>query len=115
MAEFFRGLIEGEAHATTDVENMMRPAVTARFALHRVDAVTWEIRDARLPTYAARTIAHIAIADNDEVEVIWSAPLPLPTTYATPSDALHSLEHWSDSAPGSTKPVFIPAFPPPAR
>lgn len=99
---------------TGDTEPAKRAATTPRFVLHPIDDVTWEIRDARMPDFAARTVAHVAMGDNDEVEVIWSAPLPLPTTYATPNDALDSLEYWSESEPGSTKPVSIPAFPPPA-
>ena len=94
---------------------MTDTAITHRFALHRIDEVTWEIRDSRLPVYAARPVAHITISDDDQVEVIWAAPLPLPVTYATLEDALGSLEDWAHRQPGVTKPIPIPHFPPPAH
>lgn len=96
-----------------NAETMSGTATSGRFGLHRIDELTWEIREVRLPTYAARPVAHVTVSEDDEVEVIWSAPLPLPTTFATPSDALDSLEFWSGSSPGSTKPILIPHYPPP--
>jgi hypothetical protein len=84
-----------------------------RFALHRIDDSRWVIRDARLPEFAARPIAHITMFEDDDVEVIWSSPLPLPVVFATPEDAVSSLEQWSRGRTGSTKPIPIPHFPPP--
>ena len=94
---------------------MTYPSFTQRFALHRVDEDTWVIRDAHIPDYAARPVAHITVTDDDQVEVIWSAPLPLPVTFATLADALDSLEDWTRRQRGATKPTPIPHFPPPTH
>jgi hypothetical protein len=94
---------------------MSDTTITHRFALHRIDQVTWEIRDSRLPAYASLPVAHISVGDDDQVEVFWSAPLPLPVAYATLQDALDSLEDWAHSQRGATKPIPIPHFPPPAH
>lgn len=84
-----------------------------RFALQRIDDSRWVIRDAGMPAYAARPIAHITMFEDDDVEVVWTAPLPLPVVFATPQDAVESLETWSRGRRGPTKPIPIPHFPPP--
>jgi hypothetical protein len=84
-----------------------------RFALHRVDESRWVIRDAHLPDFAARPVAHITMFEDDDVEVVWAAPLPLPVVFATPQDAVESLETWARGRRGATKPIPIPHFPPP--
>ncbi|MET0781765.1 MAG: hypothetical protein ABWY26_13345 [Microbacterium sp.] len=88
---------------------------TERYALQRVDGTRWVIRDANLPGYAARAVAHITVTEDDQVEVIWAAPLPLPVTFATLEDALESLEDWIHRQRGATKPIPIPHFPPAAH
>ena len=88
---------------------------TRRFGLQRVDATSWVIRDAHQPEYAARAVAHITVTEDDQVEVIWAAPLPLPVTFATIEDAVDSLEDWTHRQRGATKPIPIPHFPPPAH
>jgi len=40
---------------------------------------------------------------------------PLPVIYATPQDALESLEAWERGREGATKPIPIPHFPPLGR
>lgn len=83
-----------------------------RFALHRIAESRWVIRDAHM-TDVARPVAHITLVEEDDFEVVWASPLPLPAVYASPEDAVSSLETWSRGRRGSTKPIPIPHFPPP--
>ena len=89
--------------------------VSERFALRRTAEQTWIIVHARAPEVDLRPLAHITVDDDDVTEVIWTAPLPLPVIYATPQDALESLEAWERGRGGSTKPIPIPHFPPLGR
>jgi len=89
--------------------------VSERFALRRTAEQTWIIVHARAPEVDLRPLAHITVDDDDVAEVIWTAPLPLPVIYATPHDALESLEAWERGRGGSTKPIPIPHFPPLGR
>jgi len=89
--------------------------VSERFALRRTAEQTWIIVHARAPEVDLRPLAHITVDDDDVAEVIWTAPLPLPVIYATPQDALESLEAWERGRGGSTKPIPIPHFPPLGR
>ena len=73
------------------------------------------IVDAQAPEFAVRPLAHITVDDDDVAEVTWTAPLPLPVRYATPEDALESLEAWERGGEGATKPIPIPHFPPLGR
>jgi len=88
---------------------------SGRFALRRTVEQTWMIVHAQAPEFAVRPLAHIRVDDDDVAEVIWTAPLPLPVSYATPEDALESLEAWERGRAGATKPVPIPHVPPPGR
>jgi hypothetical protein len=83
-----------------------------RFALRRTVDKNWIIVHAHVPEFAVRPLAHITIDDDDVAEVIWTAPLPLPVMFATPQDALQSLEEWERGREGATKPIPIPHFPP---
>jgi hypothetical protein len=83
-----------------------------RFALRRTVDKSWIIVHAHVPEFAVRPLAHITIDDDDVAEVIWTAPLPLPVLFATPQDALQSLEEWERGREGATKPIPIPHFPP---
>lgn len=83
-----------------------------KFALQRTTQQSWLIVHARAPEFAVRPVAHITVDEDDVAEVIWAVPLPLPVSYATPQDALESLEAWERGHHGSTKPVPIPHFPP---
>lgn len=83
-----------------------------RFALRRTVDESWMIVHARVPEFAVRPLAHITVDDDDVAEVVWTEPLPLPVSYATPQDALESLEEWERGHPGATKPVPIPHYPP---
>ncbi|SFR92415.1 hypothetical protein SAMN04487846_0646 [Microbacterium sp. cf046] len=94
---------------------MTGTASAHRFAVHQIDAYRWEIRDSQRPAYASRTVAHLTVTDDDQVEVVWGAPLPLPVTFATVEDAVDSLEEWAHRQRGATKPIPIPHFPPPAH
>jgi hypothetical protein len=87
-------------------------AASGRFALRRTVYESWVIVHARVPEFAVRPLAHITIDDDDIAEVVWTGPVPLPVTYATPEDALESLEDWERARPGADKPVPIPHFPP---
>ena len=89
--------------------------VSERFALRRTAEQTWMIVHARAPESDVRPLARITVDDDDVAEVIWTAPLPLPVSYATPQDALESLEAWERGRGGSTKPIPIPHFPPLGR
>ena len=89
--------------------------VSERFALRRTAEQTWIIVHARAPEVDLRPLAHITVDDDDVAEVIWTVPLPLPVIYATPQDALESLEAWERGRGGSTKPIPIPHFPPLGR
>lgn len=96
---------------------MSHPQKTSRrrrFALRRTVDRTWMIVHAGAPEFAVRPLAHITIDDDDVAEVVWTAPLPLPVVYATPEDALETLESWERRGEGAAKPVPIPHFPPPA-
>ena len=108
----------GELRDDADVfeDAMTDTASVHRFAVHRIDHRTWVIRDSQLPGSAARPVAHMTLTDDDQVEVSWGAPLPLPVSYATVQDAVDSLEDWvHGQQQGSTKPIPIPHFPPPAH
>jgi hypothetical protein len=83
-----------------------------RFALRRTVDKGWIIVHAQVPEFAVRPLAHITIDDDDVAEVIWTAPLPLPVMFATPQDALQSLEDWERGREGATKPIPIPHFAP---
>lgn len=83
-----------------------------RFALRRTVDRDWVIVHAGAPEFAVRPLAHITVGDDDVAEVIWTAPLPLPVSYATPQDALESLETWERRNSVATKPVPIPHFAP---
>ncbi|WP_314506808.1 hypothetical protein [uncultured Microbacterium sp.] len=85
----------------------------ARFALRRTMDQNWVIVDADAPELAVRPLAHIRVDEDDMAEVTWTAPLPLPVIFATPQDAVESLERWERPREGPTKPIPIPAFPPP--
>jgi hypothetical protein len=88
-------------------------AAGTRFALERVDDYSWIIRDTRSRTYMAQPIGRILVSEDDDVEVLWASSVPLPVVFATPEDALESLENWARGRRGSTKPIPIPHFPPP--
>jgi hypothetical protein len=75
----------------------------------------WMIVDTQAPEFAARALAHITVDDDDVAEVTWTAPLPLPVSFASPEDALESLEAWERGGEGATKPIPIPHFPPLGR
>ena len=94
-----------------------RPGAGApgRFTLRHTVEDTWVIVHARAPEFAVRPLAHITVGDDDVAEVIWTGPLPLPVSYATPQDALESLEAWERGREGATKPIPIPHFPPLGR
>ena len=83
-----------------------------RFTLRRTVDESWIIVHAHAPEFAVRPLAHIRLDDDDVAEVIWTAPLPLPVLFATPQDALQSLEEWERGREGATKPIPIPHFPP---
>lgn len=85
-----------------------------RFTLRRTIDRTWMIVHAGAPEFAVRPLAHITVDDDDVAEVIWTAPLPLPVLYASPEDALETLETWEKAEHGAGKPVPIPHFPPPS-
>jgi hypothetical protein len=85
---------------------------SARFALRRTLDDNWIIVHANAPESAVQPLAHIRLDDDDVAEVIWTAPLPLPVMFATPQDALESLESWDGGRRGATKPIPIPHFPP---
>ena len=97
---------------TRDDRGNGRAPASGRFALRRTVDETWMIVHARIPEFAVRPLAHITVDDDDVAEVVWTGPLPLPVRYATPQDALESLEEWERGRPGATKPVPIPHFPP---
>ena len=88
---------------------------SGQFALRRTGEQTWMIVHARAPEFDVRPLARITVDDDDVAEVFWTAPLPLPVIYATPQDALESLEAWERGRGGSTKPIPIPHFPPLGR
>jgi hypothetical protein len=92
---------------------MSTPRPRSRFALRRTSPQNWIIVRAGIPEFAVRPLAHITVTDDDVAEVVWAAPLPLPVTYASPQDALESLEAWEFADHSSTKPKPIPHFPPP--
>jgi hypothetical protein len=96
----------GEGHANSVA------AASGRFTLRRTVHGSWVIVHARIPEFAVRPLAHITIDADDVAEVVWTGPVPLPVSYATPEDALESLEEWERGRPGAAKPVPIPHFPP---
>ena len=103
-------------HAQTSGDGTTGDRVASgRFALRRTVEKTWMIVHAQAPEFAVRPLAHIVLDDDDVAEVIWTAPLPLPVSFATPEDALESLEAWERGREGATKPVPIPHFPPLGR
>jgi hypothetical protein len=88
-------------------------AAGIRFALERVDDRTWVIRDTHSQIFSAQPIGRMLVSDDDDVEVVWASSVPLPVVFATPEDALESLENWALGRRGATKPIPIPHFPPP--
>jgi len=92
---------------------MTDTTLTQRFMLERVDPSTWVIRDMRATDAAAPPIAHLTLNENEQVEVTWGVPVPLPVTFANLHDALDSLDEWAHRKRGATKPIPIPHFPPP--
>jgi hypothetical protein len=99
-------------HPNVDEPGAVAPS---RFTLRHTVEDTWVIVHARAPEFAVRPLAHITVGDDDVAEVIWTGPLPLPVSFATPQDALDSLEAWERGGPGPDKPVPIPHFPPISR
>ena len=91
----------------------MSDTVTRRFALQRIDERTWVIE--LLDSAASETdpVGHVALTEDDHIEVTWDMPIPLPLIYATLEDALESLEDWAARPRGATKPIPIPHYPPP--
>ena len=100
-----------DRHVSQGRANTAAPA-SERFALRRTVYESWVIVHAHIPEFAVRPLAHITVDDDDIAEVVWTGPLPLPVSYASPQDALESLEEWERSRPGADKPVPIPHFPP---
>ncbi len=86
-----------------------------RFALRRTVDRDWMIVHAGAPEFAVRPLAHITIDDDDVAEVVWTAPLPLPVVFASPQDALETLESWERTGGGAAKPIPIAHFPPPRQ
>jgi hypothetical protein len=86
-----------------------------RFALQWVDQRTWLITDIHNPGYGAHPLGRIIVTDDDQVEVTWDAPVPLPVLYSSLEDVIESLEEWAHRPRGATKPIPIPHFPPPAH
>ena len=82
-----------------------------RFALERVDDRSWIIRDTR--PGRSRPVGRMLVSEDDDVEIVWAPSVPLPVVFATPEDALESLENWARGGRGATKPIPIPHFPPP--
>ncbi|HYJ48460.1 MAG TPA: hypothetical protein VEX12_00970 [Microbacterium sp.] len=85
-----------------------------RFVLQRLGGRNWVIRDHGRRRDTSDVIAQIALTDDDDFEVAWLDHIPLPGRYSTPEDAVADLQVWKDRQRGSTKPVPIPHFPPPA-
>jgi hypothetical protein len=92
---------------------MSDTTVSRRFALHRVDERTWMIEHIDGAAHATDPVGHVTVTEDDQVEVRWDMPVPLPVLYATLEDALESLEDWAGRPRGATKPIPIPHFPPP--
>lgn len=92
---------------------MSDTTVSRRFALQRVDERVWMIEHIDGAAHATDPVGHATITEDDQVEVRWDMPVPLPVLYATLEDALESLEEWAGRPPGATKPIPIPHFPPP--
>lgn len=88
---------------------------TRRFAVQRIDHRTWLIKDIHDPVYAAHPLGRITMTEDDQIEVTWDAPVPLPVLYATLEDVLEDLEAWARRPRGATKPIPIPHYPPPAH
>lgn len=84
------------------------------YELQAVDETTWIIRDrAHIPRDPAHLVASLHHTEDDEIEVIWMRPTPLPVRYASPTSVLDDLIHWSRRpSGGSRRPVPIPHFPP---
>lgn len=84
-----------------------------RFTLQRIDERTWMIEHLDSAARETDPVGHITVTEDDQVEVRWDMPVPLPVLYATLEDALDSLEDWAGRPRGATKPIPIPHFPPP--
>lgn len=93
---------------------MIESPSATRFKLRAVDEHAWLICEVSQDDHPGRTVAHLTLTDDDNVEVVWSHSIPLPASYASARDALEHLVTWSARHIGSTKPIPIPHIPPPA-
>lgn len=83
------------------------------YELTSVDETHWTIRDrAHGPRDPENLVASLRHDDDDEIEVLWTRPTPLPVRYASPQAVLEDLIRWSRRPNGGRRPVPIPAFRP---
>lgn len=91
-------------------------ADVSRFALHRVNAIEWDIVDTTVPEASAtHVIAYIFKYDRLEYGVTWVGDFDLRAEYASPDEALDDVCHAGVAPPRarSERPVPIPHLPPP--
>ena len=93
---------------------MSESPAARRFKLRTLDERAWLICEVGEDDRASRTVAHLTMTDDDNVEVVWSHSIPLPASYGSAGDALEHMETWSAGHIGSTKPIPIPHMPPPS-
>ena len=84
-----------------------------RYALAQTGRRSWTIHDLTLLALTIHPVAELRVTENDDVEVEWMTPTPLPVRYATLQDALDDLILWERRGRGATKPIPIPHHPPP--
>ena len=88
-------------------------AVQHAYELTAVDDETWIIRDrVHGPRDPEHHVAALHQGEDDEIEVLWTRPTPLPVRYSSPQAVLEDLIRWSRRPFGGRRPVPIPAFRP---
>jgi hypothetical protein len=84
-----------------------------RYALRRVDGLTWVIRDDEVPASDPRhVVARITHDEQIGVGVEWLGDFPLPDRYLTVEFALDDLVRWTRRREAWSQPVPIPHMPP---
>lgn len=66
---------------------MSESPAARRFKLRTLDERAWLICEVGEDDRASRTVAHLTMTDDDNVEVVWSHSIPLPASYGSAGDA----------------------------
>lgn len=85
------------------------------FAITRVDDRNWVVQNHRFAPGDPRHVVGAIREDDDEFEVVWLQPMPLPARYISLDAVMDDLQICTRRQRGGTRPVPIPHMPPHTR